>query len=446
MITRDDWWPYPHQVPFLEAMDRGYRRAFIVNHRRSGKDVSCFYDMVKQACTGRVGLYSYLFPYHGQARKALWEGQFADGMRFLDIIPENDIDTINESTMKIYLTSGSIIQVGGSDNFIALRGNASIYFVLSEYAYHYPDVWKTIRPILKENKGKAVFNSTASDAEHFVNMMNYAKSHPETWYYQNATILDTKRHDGVTPIVSEEDLEEDRMDGHDEGWIQQEYFNSTSGTSEATYWGDLLEKAETQGRITQVPYNPALPVEISFDLGRNNETSLWFRQATRTTWNYIDFYENRDKDLTHYFDIIRNKNYGNIFCIFPHDIMVTELTSLNQSRLQIAIANGATKYQVLENKGAGYVQMGVESVRRMIPMCYFDKEKCKIGLDHLKNYKKKYDEKRRVYRNIPAPSYHNNAADSFRYSAVYAEFPNAKIERKEMDTEAQNEFNKLNYL
>lgn len=408
--------------------------------------------MVKDACTpieqgGRAGLYKYLFPFHDQAKETIWEGTFSDGsMRFLDMIPENLIvGDPNKSEMKIYLTNGNIIHIGGSDNLAALRGPNPIYVVLSEFGYHYPDVWKTLRPILRANKGKAVFNSTATDAQHFTDMMAWSKSHSQTWYYQNVTIDDTYDHTGHH-IISSADLEEDRADGKDEGWINQEYYNSTLGTIEGAYWGDLLEQAEKQGRIGKVPYNPALPMEISFDLGRNMETALWFRQSTRTAFNYVDYYENRDKDLTHYFEIIRQKKYNNIHFIFPHDIMVTDLTGLDKSRLQIAIDSGATKHTVLENKGAGYLQMGIEAVRRMLPMCYFDAEKCKTGLDHLKNYKKKYDAKRRTYRNTPALSWHNNGADSLRYSAVYADFPSAKSDLTAQRQEGLDEFRRLNRM
>lgn len=420
--------PYPHQIEFIWCMDNGYRRAFLLNHRKSGKDVICFYRAVKAACL-KVGLYGYFFPFHDQARETVWEGTFSDGLtRFMDIVPLGMIDKLDQTQLKIYLTNGSIINIAGSDNIASLRGPNWIDVTFSEFGYHYPDVWEVVKPAIIRNKGIAVFNSTATDSDHMIRLMDIAKSRPDKWYFQDATIRDTVDHHGK-PLIDEKDLEEDRVDGHDEAWIQQEYFNRCTGTSEASYWGDLLQKVEKEGRITKVPYNPSLPMEISFDLGRNMETALWFRQPTRTTWNYVDYYENRDQDFTYYFEVIRSKGYRNIHFVFPHDIKVTDFTSLNQSRLQIAIGHGATQNTVLENKGAGYLQMGIEAVRRMLPVCYFDAEKCKAGLNHLKNYKKQYDSKRRTYRNTPALSFHNNGADSFRYSAVYAEFPQARTDR-----------------
>ena len=44
------------------------------------------------------------------------------------------------------------------------------------------------------------------------------------------------------------------------------------------------------------------------------------------------------------------------------------------------------------------VDHGIESVRNTLQYCWFDREKCKLGLDALRQYRKQWDEKNQVYR------------------------------------------------
>lgn len=59
--------PRSYQLPFLQAMDSGYRRAVCCWHRRSGKDKT-FINFVARETVKRVGLYAYLFPTYKQGR------------------------------------------------------------------------------------------------------------------------------------------------------------------------------------------------------------------------------------------------------------------------------------------------------------------------------------------------------------------------------------------
>lgn len=150
--------PRDYQLPFFKAMDSGVKRAVLVWHRRSGKEVACFNWMIKQACTDRVGTYVYFFPTSTLGRRILWDGANKDGKRFLDYIPQELIaGNINSNEMKVKLTNGSIIQIIGSDQIINVGINP-IGCVFSEFSLQDPKCWNFIRPILRENDGWAVFN------------------------------------------------------------------------------------------------------------------------------------------------------------------------------------------------------------------------------------------------------------------------------------------------
>ena len=61
---------------------------------------------------------------------------------------------------------------------------------------------------------------------------------------------------------------------------------------------------------------------------------------------------------------------------------------------------------------------GIQAVRRMLPMCWFNVPRVKQGLDCLRNYRRDYDEKRNVYFDKPLHDWSSHASDAFRYLAI----------------------------
>jgi hypothetical protein len=197
-------------------MDNGILRAFIIHHRRAGKDKTCFNYLVKRAL-GRVGTYFYFLPEYTQARKVIWDNIDIDGFRMLDHIPKEIIAKTNESTLKVTLVNGSIIQLIGADTFDKSGvGTNPIGVVFSEYPITRADIWSFIRPILLVNKGWAIFNGTPRGQNHAYELYEMARNNPE-WFTEVLTITDTG-------VLTEEDIERERQEGMPEDMIQQEYY------------------------------------------------------------------------------------------------------------------------------------------------------------------------------------------------------------------------------
>lgn len=208
--------PREYQLPFLKAMDSGISRAVIVWHRRSGKDKVCFNYMVKRA-TEEVGTYFYFLPTYTQAKKVIWDNIDNDGFKMIDHIPL-DIAKRNNSDLKFDLFNGSVIQLIAADRFeFTSVGTNPRGIVMSEYSITEPQVWNFIRPILKVNKGWAIFNFTPRGMNHAAQLLQIAKNNPERWYWEVLTIDDTK-------ILTQKDIEEEQREGMPQDLIEQEYF------------------------------------------------------------------------------------------------------------------------------------------------------------------------------------------------------------------------------
>jgi hypothetical protein len=217
--------PRSYQVPFLQAMDSGKKRACWVVHRRGGKDKTAVNFTAKRAFQ-RVGTYYHCLPTYNQARKVLWDAIDKDGFRMMDHIPESVRAKTNQAEMKINLINGSVWQAIGADNYDAVVGANPIGLILSEWAVsdNYPKAWDYFRPILAENGGWAVFIYTPRGRNHGFQLYQDALRNPD-WFCQLLTVDDTQ-------AINPADIQAERDAGMSEDMIQQEFYCSFLASNE----------------------------------------------------------------------------------------------------------------------------------------------------------------------------------------------------------------------
>lgn len=401
--------PRSYQLPLLEALDSGINRAVCVWHRRCGKDKTGLNFMVKRMME-RVGVYYYFLPTYNQGKKIIWDGIDKDGFKFLDHFPEPLIDKKNEAEMKIILKNGSLFQIIGTDNYNSIMGTNPVGCVFSEYSLQDPIVWDFIRPILRENKGWAVFLYTPRGENHGYDLYEMAKDNPK-WFSQLLTVKDSIV-DGKR-VITAEDIEEERKEGMSEELIDQEYFCSFEGMRHGAYYSQQYRKALKENRITNVQWEEGIKVDTHWDLGIGDATAIWFSQIVGQEFRLIDYYEASGEGLAHYIKVLQDKPYIYGYHNAPHDIEVRELGS-GVSRREMALKLGIN-FRVVKNIK---IEDGINAVRAIFNQCWFDKEKCKQGLDALRNYHKEFDEKRRTFQKHPFHDWSSHGADAFRYFAV----------------------------
>lgn len=189
---------------------------------------------------------------------------------------------------------------------------------------------------------------------------------------------------------------------------------------EGAYYAKQLAKARKDGRVSKVPYDPALVVNTVFDLGHNDATAIWLHQKVGKENRLIGYYECNGEGLAHYSKWLQDWSRNNDDVTFgtyymPHDVEVTELGS------------GDTRKTTAENLGMKPIETiprtksvndDIEEVRNFIASCWFDKEACALGLKNLENYRKAWDDKNGVFRSKPLHDWSSNGADSFRYLAM----------------------------
>lgn len=389
-------------------LQNGGKRAAVVWHRRSGKDSVGINWTVCDALKN-VGTYWHMLPEARQARKVVWDAIDKYGRRVIDQAFPADIrdGKPNDVEMRIRLAQGSIWQCVGSDNYNALVGSNPRGVVFSEYSLGKPAAWDYIRPILAENGGWALFIYTPRGENHGYDLYEMARNNPN-WFAQRLTIDDT----GVVP---QDVIEDERRSGMPEGLIAQEYFCSFTAPLVGSYYGVLIENAEKEGRIRDLPYDPSMPVHTAWDLGKGPHMPIWFFQIAHNEIRVIDYYENDTPHygFDHYAKILNEKGYNYGWDHVPQDAKVPELGT-GRTRVETLISLKRKPRLVPAHK----VDDGHNAVRIILPICYFDREKTKQGMKSLKHYQTEWDEDLRKFKDNPLDNWAKHAADAFRYLAM----------------------------
>ena len=65
------------------------------------------------------------------------------------------------------------------------------------------------------------------------------------------------------------------------------------------YYGKDIAACEAEGRITDLPPEPGVPVHTAWDIGHRHSTAIWFFQVAGPDVRIIDFYENHGQYADH---------------------------------------------------------------------------------------------------------------------------------------------------
>ena len=370
----------------------------VVAHRRSGKTVLCCLWLISELlkAPGQIGV--YVCPQFSQADRIA----FPILKKYLPPGCE-----INEAKLRITLPTQSVIYMLGAENPDPIRGMKLYRAVLDETQNMPSRAWsEVIRPALADTGegGAIIIGTPLGMAGLFYRLQRDAENLPGWARF----ILPWD----VTKAMPEAEIEALRREMRPEEF-EQEMECSFQAAVRGAYWGTEMAAAEKEGRISNVPHDPAALVQVSWDLGMADSTSLWYWQIIGREIHAVRYEEYQNTGLPEVIRQMRSHpyNWGDI--IAPHDIAVRELGS-GRSRIEVARDLGvaflvAPKWRVNE---------GIEAFRTLIPRLWFDRERCGQGVEALKLYRADFQGTREVFTKAPLHDWTSHAADSARYFAV----------------------------
>lgn len=360
-----------------------------------------------------------MLPEYAQARKAIWDAVDPHtGVRRIDqAFPHEIRESTRENEMFIRFKTGATWQLVGSDSYDKLVGSPPKGVVGSEWALANPAAWAYIRPILAENGGRAAFISTFRGRNHFHSMVQRALKSDE-WFGEVLSARDTG-------VFSEEQLTQELEEyvaeyGKEEGkaLFRQEYLSDPSASIQGSFYGSEMLQAEESDRVTRVPYDPGKLVYTGWDLGYNDPTAIWYMQMVGLEPRIIDYTINRQMKITAFAEIVREKPYSYGGHFLPHDgANKTAQTGLTYKEI-LEDAGLANIEVITRAKDTEAVVKDINTARRLIEMSIFDKENCEQGLDALRNYRREWDDRLKVYKQRPLHDWASDGADAFRTLAV----------------------------
>lgn len=276
--------------------------------------------------------------------------------------------------------------------------------------------WKKLIPTIRKD-GSEIWVSFNPELDVDETYVRFVVSPPATAYVRKVTWRDNPWFPDVLKI------ERDELLARDPVACDNVYEGNCRSAQEGAIYETELRTAMNAGRIGKVPYNPQAPVHTFWDLGFGDMVSIWMVQAFGMEYRVLDYEQNRQKSIDFYVRQLQTRPYVWGLHHLPWDGHTPHLQS------------GRSTKQIMETLGCKVaprlarwppVYDGINAVRTIFPLLYFDEEKCSEGVKGLRHYRWGEPAKSGQERSAPLHDWASHPADALRTMAVYIEFPEKK--------------------
>ena len=162
-----------------------------------------------------------------------------------------------------------------------------------------------------------------------------------------------------------------------------------------------------------MPYDPIKPVDLFFDLGWADHTAIWFSQTVGLEYRVVDYLSDNQRSINHYMKILQDKPYVYGRAFLPHDAQAKQLGT--GKSIEEIMRAGGWRVNIVPRLS---VEDGINAVRTIFPMLWFDEEKCADGLQCLRHYRYELDQDLGGFKRKPVHDENSHSADAIRYLAV----------------------------
>ena len=372
-----------------EVFQSKTRFRVLVAGRRFGKSYLSCIELLRAAIDRPGEVYFYCAPTYRMAKDIAWK-------TLKTLVPQAWVASKNESDLKIELRNGSMIELKGTENAMALRGRSLGGVVLDEAAFMDSGVWfEVLRPALADKQGWALFISTPEGtASWFYDLWNYAAEPESTdWDRWSYTTIEGGN-------VPPEEVEAARSQ-LDPRTFRQEFeasFENLSG---------LVAINFSEENISTIAVDiPQLPLWVGLDFNVDNMSAVCgvrvgddlhifheILMVNATTWDIAD-------EINHRFGLERRKD----ICPDPTGaarktagVGLTDHAILRKSGLRVSTPKSPWKIRdkvncvntaILDGTGARRLKIHPrckETIKSLRTLVYDDNglPNKKLGVDHM---------------------------------------------------------------
>jgi phage terminase large subunit len=209
--------------------------------------------------------------------------------------------------------------------------------------------------------------------------------------------------------------------------------------AEGAIFGKQITEVKKSKRLLNVPIQKNCVVDTFFDLGKGDETAIWFMQRVGLEYHFIDYFQGRLEEIEYYTKFLKAVGYLYGIHYMPHDADHDRLGMKKNIRKQfeeggVKPVNIVKRIKVKAN--------AIQMARDIFPSCYFHKgrdegpdqecdgfvecapkdlntraKRAEKGMEALSNYRYVYNDDDSVYRETPHHDWASNGADAFQQFA-----------------------------
>lgn len=364
----------------------------------------------------RVATYWHCLPEYEQARKAIWNAVNPHtGRRRIDeAFPDEIRAGKDEQQMFIRFKNGSTWQVIGSDRYNSLVGSGVAGVTFSEFALCNPSSWGYIRPMVEENDGWATFITTPRGRNHAYAMFEMAKK-SSRWFAEISNVHDTG---ALTDEQINESLEEYiALYGEDLGRAQfeQEYLCSFNAAILGAFYAREMARLRAEGRVEEFEPHEGFPIHRAWDIGVRDDTSVWWFQVVAGRVYVLDAYTAPGGSISDHADAVYARGHDTTGSIdfVPHDAKVKEWGG-DRTRVESMLRHGFRPQVVPDLSKLD----GIQAARITLGKAVFHTRCEDVGLPALEQYRRDWDDERKMFKASEVHDWTSHLADAFRYLSV----------------------------
>ena len=213
---------------------------------------------------------------------------------------------VNGGNMHISLYGGRFLVHAKSAKYPAsLVGEGLDGVIFAEAAKLKPSIWhKYLRPTLADKRGFALMTSTPEGKNWFYEMWQRGQANKNNWWsirmpsWSNPFLFPEGRND---PEIL------DMSDG-----MTEEKFKQEIGAEFTEFVGQVFKDWDEEYHVTDVQYDPNLPVDIATDYGFTNPNVALFIQTD--TWDNVrvigEYYRRNRRDEEFASDVLEDPKLG----------------------------------------------------------------------------------------------------------------------------------------
>lgn len=268
--------------------------------------------------------------------------------------------------------------------------------------------WDILIPSIRGGNSEIIisFNPDSDDSPTF---LRFVVNPPSDSIVQKVTWRDNP----LLPDVLKYEMEEmKKKDPTKYEWVWE---GNCQAAVEGAIFEKQLQKAYEEGRINDnITYEPSVPVNTYWDLGKRDATAIWFIQYVGMQWRVLHHYSSMFQELEHYMEYIESLPYQYGTHYLPHDARQDRLGMHRTVEIQVQSRLGNVDVVNVVSKK----MHSIEAARSIFDLCFFNQKQCSDGLFALKRYKYKVDPITGKTSRDPDPHIYSHSADAFQTFAM----------------------------